>query len=455
MSVALGNDVALRRGAVATMCGAPLVVLVNYALPIMTMPDIARSLGAGVSAQVWILNGAALGLGSVLIAAGTVADAFGRRRVLMAGAALLALSSLVAGAADRPMVFVLARMVQGVASAMLLAASLGMLGHTFAGSPARPRLAGLWGSAASAGIASGPLLSSVLAEVWTWRAAYWLICAGSMALWAASARLLPESRPGDRRQLDLLGLALLGLGLVTVLAGLTEARQQWNGPVAIGLLVAGGVLMIVFGVVEALGRTPMLDLALFRSVSFVVATGGAFMTGLTVVALMSCLPVMLQELRGLGALAAAGLFASWSGTAAVVAQQARGWRFGGRLQLGIGLVVAGAGTVLLVSDVSHWSLLRIGAALGIAGIGTGLVNSALPGLAVASVPADRGAMGSGTNNAARYIGSSVGVAIMVAFVTRSGALNDHGLDRAILVAAAAAEATGVLILATRLHRSAR
>ena len=432
-----------RSGSLAVLCAAPFLALVNYTMPMITLPETARALGAGISAQIWVLNGISLGLAAVLLAAGSIADDAGRKRVLVIGSALLAGSSVVVAVATGPMMFVLGRVLQGAASATLLAASLGIVGHAYPDPVAKARAAGLWGSMVSAGIALGPLLAGALADLTSWRAAYWLVALGSVALAVAAYRVLDESRAEHRRRVDVAGVGLLGAGLAALLAGLTQGRLGWSAPGTVALLAAGAVLLAGFVLVELRGRTPMLELGLFRHRPFVAATGGAFLTGLAIIGLMSYLPAMLQHAHGFGALAVAGLFAIWSGTSALVAQQARRLPIGGRHQVALGLALAAAGTLPLLGFAAGWSAARVVAGLLVAGVGSGLVNGALPRLAVASVPADRAAMGSGANNTARYVGSSLGVAITVAIATGAAG----GTDLALLVSAGlAAAGAGVLLL---------
>lgn len=439
-----------RSSVLVVLCAAPLLVLMNYVMPMTTLPDTARSLGAGISGQTWILNGIALGLAAVLLAAGSIADDHGRKRVLVIGSGLLAVSSVLVAVATTPAVFVVGRVLQGAASATLLAASLGIVGAAYAVPAAKARAAGLWGAMVSAGIALGPLAAGALAEAWTWRAAYWAVAAGAVVLGVAAAVVLDESRAEYRKPVDVAGVGTLGVGLAALLAGLTEGRLGWTHPQTVALLVAGVVLLAGFVAVERRGRTPMLDLGLFRHPPFLAATGGAFLTGVAIIGLMSYVPAIVQHARGYGALAAAGLLAIWSGTSALVAHQARRLRYGGRHQVVSGLLFAAAGDLLLLGFVDRWSAYRVVAALVVAGVGSGLVNGALPRLAVASVPLERAAMGSGANNTARYVGSSLGVAMIVAIATGSGT-PARGANIALVVAAivAAAGAAGVLALRER------
>ncbi|MDN5854000.1 MAG: MFS transporter, partial [Actinomycetia bacterium] len=136
-------------------------------------------------------------------------------------------------------------------------------------------------------------------------------------------------------------------------------------------------------------------------------------------------------------LATAGLFVFWSGTSALVAYHSRRLGLTSGRQLAIGFIVAAIGPLSWLGGFGSADWLRLAPGLVFAGAGSGLVNAALPRLAVESVPPERTAMGSGANNTARYVGSSVGVAIVIAIV-QSVASGDpdslaHGMDIAVLV----------------------
>src|SRR5262249_19472419 len=115
------------RAILGMVSAATLLVLMNYTAPFTTLPAITAGLDAGVTGQTWILNGISLGLAALLLAAGSLADDHGRRRVFAIGAGLLAVASVIAAVAPGTLVFVAARIVQGIASAALLAAGLGLV----------------------------------------------------------------------------------------------------------------------------------------------------------------------------------------------------------------------------------------------------------------------------------------------------------------------------------------
>ncbi|GAA3691127.1 MFS transporter [Nonomuraea antimicrobica] len=405
-----------RPGTLAVAASAPLLVLTNFTLPMVTLRDTARSLEAGPTGPVWILGSIALGLSSLLLVAGGLADDHGRRRVLVTGLTVLAAAAAVAALSPNLPVFVLARLVQGGASAAVLAASLGIVGHAYPTGTERVRAAGRYGAMIGLGTAVGPLVSGVLATVADWRAVYWLMAACGLALAVLSALMLEESRAERPRRFDVPGVVLLTLGVAALVAGVTEGRAGWSRPVVLWAFALAVVLVAAFVAVERRRPEPLLDLELFGRPVFLVATGGALVVGAAVVGLLSYLPTVLQDAHGLTPMETALLFALWSGLSFLASLLTRHVRLGaaGRLALGLGLSAAGFAGLLGVG--ASLSLPLVLGGLAVSGVGSGLINSSITHLAIESVPAHRVSMGSGANNTARYIGSSLGAAGVAAVV---------------------------------------
>ncbi|WP_318209994.1 MFS transporter [Streptomyces sp. SJL17-1] len=453
------------RAALAVTAAATAVALMNYTAPMLTLPDMAAAFSTPASAQAWLLNGTPLGLAVLLLVAGSLADAHGRRRIFLLGTLALGLTTALGAFAGSTATFTAARIAQGAASAAVLAGSLGLLAQAYPAGRDRIRATGVWGASVSAGIALGPLLAGALSLA-DWRLAYGVLGAAALVIAAVGARTLradeaaPERAGSPHRpRPDIAGATALGLALAALLTALTLGRDGWLRPQVGLLLLASLALTALFVLVEHRSRTPMVDLALLRRPAFLASTLGALFTGLAVIGLFSVVPALLQgggsgagksPLGGSGAgmspLGAAWLFVLWSGTAFVVALQAR--RLPARLsapyQLALGFVLSAAGVLALLGSLEgpagSWPRLLPG--LLVAGAGSGLLNAALPRLAVDSVPPERAAMGSGANNTARYIGSSAGVALTLALATAG-----TGPDTAVLVSAALALTGAGLTLA--------
>src|SRR3954454_799055 len=146
-----------------------LTAMVAFTAPLSTVNPTVAGLDAGVAGRTWILSSMSIGLGAFLLTAGRVADDYGRRRTFVAGALVLAAGALAGAVAGDTTLFVLARVVQGIGGAALIAASLGMIAAAFPDPRRRAHATGIWGASLGAGIAIGPVVSVGAARLPYWR----------------------------------------------------------------------------------------------------------------------------------------------------------------------------------------------------------------------------------------------------------------------------------------------
>ncbi len=425
----------------AVAAAGTLLVLVAFTTPLGTLPATAAGVHAGAGAQAWILSGMSVGCAAGLLSSGALGDDYGRRRIFLAGAAVLAAGSLIGAVAPDAVVLVLARVLQGLGGAAIVACSLGLIGSAYPDGAARARATGIWGAALGAGVAIGPFMALGLQTVASWRLAY-LVTAVLVAVLAAAGRMvLAESRAARPRPVDVAGTILLGLGLSALLAGLVEGRTGWTSPATLGLLLLGVMLVAGFAVVQHRGRHPMLELTLLHRLDFVGALAAALATGAGVLSLASFTPIVVE--LGLHGSAVAGVSAmlAWSGLSALT-PLAAGWlsgRVAPRIQLIVGLLGCAVGQLALLGLHPGDPVARMVPGLLIAGAANGVLNAALGRQAVSTVAPERAAMGSGANNTARYLGSAFGLALVTVTVTH-GTSHDaaavlHGWNTAVLITA--------------------
>ncbi|WP_037662722.1 MFS transporter, partial [Streptomyces aurantiacus] len=173
---------------------ATALTLMTYSAPMVTLSDTATALGTSLSAQAWLLNGAPLGLAALLLVAGSLADDYGRRRIFLSGVAALGVTTALGALANSTLVFTLARVAQGVASAAILASSLGLLAHAYPAGPGRIRAMGVWGACVSGGIAVASPFAGGLTTLANWRLPYAALGALALGVAALAPRALTESR---------------------------------------------------------------------------------------------------------------------------------------------------------------------------------------------------------------------------------------------------------------------
>jgi MFS family permease len=411
------------RGTLAVAAAGTLLVLLTFTTPLTTLTATASGLRAGPGAQAWVLSAMNVGTAAGLLSGGALGDDYGRRRTFLAGTLVLAGASVLGAIAPDSLLLILARVLQGLGGAAMLACGLGLIGHAFPEGPARVRATGVWGASLGAGVAVGPILAAGFAALGSWRLPYAATALAAAALAVAGRGLLSESRAARPRPVDAAGTLLLGLGLAAFMAGLVEGRAGWNRPSVIALLALGLALVVAFVAVEHRITHPMLDLALFRRPDFLGATVAALASGAGVLALMSLVPTVIERGLGEGAVLASVVLLAWSATSVLSALGARWFPSAvpPRAQLVGGLVGCAAGQLAVAGLAPDSPVARLLPGLLLAGAANGVLNAALGRQAVASVPADRAAMGGGANNTARYVGSGIGITVVTVLLTRSGA----------------------------------
>jgi MFS family permease len=411
------------------------LVLITYVTPMATLAATAATLRAGAGAQAWLLSAMSVGLAAGLLAAGVLSDNVGRRRVYLVGMGLLAVGALCCAAAREPVLFIAARILEGLGGAAVLACGLAILASDFPDPARRSRATAVWGASVGVGISLGIVMSALLGAS-RWRESYaavGLLCL--VLLWLGAIRIR-ESRAANRRRLDGWGLVLFAAAMVLTVCALTRGRDGID-PVVVVLAIASVASLVGFVFVERRVRDPLIEPALLRHRQFRAAAIGSMSVGAGITATAAFVPTLAQVGLGSGLWTAGALVVVWSGTSvatSLLSPMARRW-LEGHASIAVLLLVVAVGQSLGYGIGAGSSPWRLVPGLAIAGVATGLLNAMLGRQAVASVESDRAAMGSGANNTARYLGASIGITLFAVIATHVGPDLIAGWNVAILVSA--------------------
>jgi EmrB/QacA subfamily drug resistance transporter len=398
----------------ATVLGSSLTFIDGSALGV-ALPSIQNDLGAGPAAVQWVSNAYLLTLGALVLIGGAAGDRFGRRRVFLIGVAVFALASIGCGLAPTVEWLIVGRAVQGVGAALLTPGALALIGATFPPDE-RGKAFGTWAGAGALFGMVGPLVGGWLADHADWRFIFWMNIPLAILTVGLTLKAVPESRDDDARGLDGLGalLAMTGLGALTW--SLTAAPDLgWRAPGILAGLIGGVVLLAGFLVAEARERHPMMPLGLFRSSVF---SGINLLTLLLYFALsgaMFFLPYDLIRVQGFSATLAgaamlpfAVIMGLFSGLAGKLAD-----RFGARLSLSLGPVLAGLGLALLAlpgpgagyvdGPLAGMTVLAVGMTLAVGPLTAAVMGAVEPG---------HTGIASGVNNAVARVAGLLAVALL-------------------------------------------
>jgi EmrB/QacA subfamily drug resistance transporter len=394
------------------VCVATFMLLIDITIVNVALPDIAKSLGSTFSDLQWVIDAYALGLAALLLTWGATSDRLGRRFIFVVGLAIFSAASLVCALSSGPLMLNLARAVQGAGGAAMFATSLALLASAFHG-PERGTAVGIWGATIGAAVAIGPLVGGVLTESVGWESIFYInIPIGLGAIYIALTKVA-ESKDPNAGPPDWPGLMTFSVGLFLLIFALVRGNPEgWGSPLIVGFLIGAGVLLVLFVVVEARMRHPMLDLGLFRVPTFTGASIVAFALSASLFSLFLYITLYIQNSLGYSPLKAGLRFLPLSLISFVVAPIAGrlSTRVPVRALMGIGMLLVGLALMLMrgLTASSGWTALLAG--FIVSGIGVGLVNAPLASTAVSVVPPQRAGMGSGINSTFRQVGIATGTA---------------------------------------------
>lgn len=410
---------------IATVLGSSIALIdgsvVNVALPAM-----GRALGADGAGVQWIVNGYMLPLSALVLIGGALADRLGRKRTFLAGLIIFTLASLACMVSPTLGFVIASRVVQGLGAALLVPASLAILGADFEGA-ARARAIGTWAAAGAIGGALGPIIGGWLVDHVGWRAIFALIVPIALAAFATGAWYVPSGRDTDARSPDWYGgvLATVGLGLLvwglTMLTSGTASGERGAGAAMLG---AGAIALVAFVTLEArLGDRAMVPLSLFGTRVF---TGVTLLTFLLYAALAGAL-LLLPYL-----LIARGWSATAAGTAVLPLPLIMGLgsrsvgalaaKIGARPLLALGPIVTGAGFALfaLMPDGGIDYVRTVLPGMVLVGIGMTAAVTPLTTTVMSAVDEHHAGAASGVNNATARIGGMIAVALIGLTLTDKG-----------------------------------
>jgi EmrB/QacA subfamily drug resistance transporter len=394
------------------VCLGTFMLLLDVTIVNVALPDIQKDLGSSLSDLQWVVDAYSLGLASLLLTFGSLADRFGRRRVFALGLVLFSAASALCGVASDPLFLNLARGLQGGGGALMFATSLALIAHDFRGRE-RGTAFGIWGATIGGSVAIGPLIGGALTEAFGWEWIFFVNVPVGAATLALTLMRVSESRNPTARAVDWLGVLTFSGGLFFLVFALIRGNPEgWGSTMIVSMLVAAAVLLVAFVVVELRIKEPMLELSLFRKPAFTGASTTAFILSATMFAMFLYLTLYIQNILGYSPLEAGLRFLPLTVVSFFVAPLSGNLseRLPVRALLGTGLLLVGLGLLLMhgIKVSSDWTTLLAG--FIVSGAGIGMVNPPLASAAVGLVEPERAGMASGISNTFRQVGIATGIA---------------------------------------------
>ncbi|MGB7364427.1 MAG: DHA2 family efflux MFS transporter permease subunit [Rhodococcus sp. (in: high G+C Gram-positive bacteria)] len=396
---------------------AQLMVVLDATVVNIALPAAQLDLGFDNGDRSWVVTAYALAFGSLLLLGGRLSDLFGRRTTFLVGLVGFALMSAVGGAALNFGMLVAARAGQGVFGALLAPAALSLLTTTFTDPKERAKAFGIFGAIAGAGGAIGLLLGGVLTEWANWRWSLYVNLIFAGIAFVAGFILLAKHTSTARPALDIPGTVTVSAALFSVVYGFAHAESDgWSNAVTIGFLVAGVILLGVFAFLQTRAQHPLLPLRIVLDRTRAGAYLTVFVVGAGMFAVFLFLTYYLQSTLGYTPISTGFAFMPMIGTLVVTATMATSVilpRFGPRILMAVGMLIASGGMALLAQiSIDSTYAAHILPALMIMGVGIGASMAPAMQAAVSGVSPEDSGVASATVNTMQQIGGSIGTALL-------------------------------------------
>jgi EmrB/QacA subfamily drug resistance transporter len=417
--------------ALAVIAVSQLLIVLDATITTIALPTAQKALHISDANRQWVITTYALAFGGLLLLGGRIADYTGRKRAFIIGLLGFAAASAIGGAAVNEGMLFAARALQGAFGALMAPAALSLLTVTFTDAKERARAFGVYGAIAGGGGAVGLLMGGLLTEYASWR--WTLLISTPIAVVAALAalRFVDESRAHGNTRYDLPGAITSTLGLVSLVYGFTKASTDgWGSATTVEFLVAAGLLLVAFVVIELRSKHPLLPMRVILDRNRGGSYLSALLLGVGLFGVFLFLTFYLQITLGYSALETGVAFLPFTAGiilgAGLSAQMLT--RVGPRLLMFSGLLLAAIGMVLLTRigvHTGYWSHV-FGPELVIS-FGIGVTFGPMSNTALVGVSDHDAGVASALINTSQQIGGSLGTALLNTIFTSAvaGYITDH------------------------------
>ncbi|MCC3295692.1 MFS transporter [Arthrobacter sp. zg-Y411] len=409
--------------ALIACCIAQFVLTVNGSIVSIVLPDIAKEFGSSMTMLQWTVGVYVLAFACLLTAAGNMADRLGRRRILLAGLAVILIGSVVCALSPDVVVLIVGRVVQAVGAAMLASSGLAAVSARSSDTAVRVRAIAWWAAIGGVALAAGPFIGGVVSEFFGWRGVFWMSVPVALIGLALVPIAVRESRNPSPLPFDVVGQLLVSGFLAALAFAMIEGTQLgWTSAPILISLGAAAVLLIVWLLRARRRPDPLIPLRLFADRPFVRASLTSIIGFAAAAGFFYIAPQYLRSIRGESALEA-GIFLLPLAIAALVSAQLSGrivaaGRAGQDLVAGGGIMALGSVMLLLWSDGSLWVE---AASFVVFGFGYGLLNDPLSVEELAALPDSEAGLASSLFSTSKQTGQLLGIAVVGTILSAASA----------------------------------
>jgi EmrB/QacA subfamily drug resistance transporter len=391
-----------------------LIISVGNTILNVALPTIQEQLDASSSQLQWIADGYMLVYASLLLAAGTLGDRFGRRKALVVGLVVFAIGSVLAALSGTSTELIASRALMGVGGAAIMPTTLSILTNMFP-EHERPKAIAVWAAVAGLGVAVGPISGGYLIEHFDWTSVFYVNLPIILACLVGAFVLVPDSQDPAKPKLDSVGCVLSVAGLTAIVWGLIEAPNRgWTSPSILGAFAAGVVIAAVFVWWERRVEEPMLEVSVFRHRRFSAASASIAFVYFALMGVMYFMTTYIQDVLGMSALDAGlrmlPVAVGMAFGSRVTIKLTK--RLGTKVTVSLGLGIVACALAMVAGFDANTGDLPLCRTLGLMGLGMGFALAPATEAIMGSLPKAKAGIGSAMNDVVREVSGTLAIAVL-------------------------------------------
>jgi EmrB/QacA subfamily drug resistance transporter len=401
--------------ALAVVCAAFFMTILDVSIVNVALPSIGRSLHFSRDDLQWVITAYAITFGGFLLLGGRAADLFGRRRVFLSGVVVFTIASFVCGLASTEGVLIGARAVQGLGAAIISPAALSIIITTFDEGPERNKALGIWGALGGVGAAVGVLAGGVLTKYLGWEWIFFVNVPVGVIAFLLAPRFVRETRSEQRISPDVAGAVTVTAGLALLVYAISKAPDHgWGTGWTLSRLAVSAILLAAFLIIETRAKHPLMPFSIFRVRTVAGANITGVLLGAVTFANFFVLTLYVQQVLHYSALKTGVTFVATAGTAVLWAGLAQflATKIGPKPVMVAGFIAMTVGMLWYSQIPTHASFasdllpgyLFVGFALPFTWIPVSIA-------ALAGVEPHEAGLASGLISTAQQVGGAIGVAV--------------------------------------------
>ncbi|MEQ1975442.1 MFS transporter [Xenorhabdus sp. SGI240] len=412
------NNTSIQQGkyALIAVCLSALMLGLEISSIPPVLSTIEKVMSASFSQLQWVMTAYTIAMTTILMAVGTIADRYGRKKIFILGIVSFGITSLICGLTTNATVLIIARFLQGLSAAMMLICQISILSNQFRDGKERGNAFACWGIVFGAGLGFGPIIGSLILTYINWQSVFLIHVFLSIITLLLSVKGVQESRNINAAKLDLKGILTLSIGVFCLVLFVTQGPiLGFNSVEALSIIGLSILSFIAFVFAERSNNQAMFEFSVFKIRNFSGALFGSMGQNFSFWPFIIYLPIYFHLGLGYNSVETGLALLAYTLPTLFIPPFAErlAVRYKPRIVIPIGLLIIGTGFILMIIANRHnqkeWIML-LGCML--AGVGVGATNTTATNTITASVPVDRAGMASGSDTSARMISLAFNIAVM-------------------------------------------